>query len=101
MSKPLSEVSDVELATAIRLGVSRVKCEGMGQIKGVVARLKALGITKDSHTVSSGASRPKLSERQAMEWYAGQLIAIVDERKHWPLMNTFLNSVEVFVPRVF
>lgn len=61
----------------------------------VRAALAERGLGADCHVVSPGNPRIPLNDEQILEWYAGQLLAIVDGGT-WFAMNAWINCAEKF-----
>lgn len=88
-------MSDDELRSLIRQHITMVDKAGSGAISDACEAFKEAGITEDMHV---GQTEEFFTNpRHTMEWYAGQFMKCSKEL--W-LINSFLNTLDKFVPEV-
>jgi hypothetical protein len=84
------------LTSVVRSAVSEIERLQPGAVgphaDRVRAALAARGLAANCHVGRRG-----LTPDETVEWYAGQLLDIVDS-KSWFTMNSFINSLDRFVP---
>ena len=86
-----------ELRSLTRSVVLAIDCGGLDGIEAAVAPVRAAlaarGLNPGCHV---GLGR-ELTSGEGVEWYAGQLLDIVDTEA-WFAMNSFINVVDRFCP---
>lgn len=88
-------MTDNELTKTIRSVAERVAKGGIGSISTDVQELRDAGIVANMNMGDAA----KASPRATMEWYAGQLLDMV-ENGGWFGINSWLNAVDRFAPEV-
>lgn len=79
------------LALHVREIVERLQHVGPKSVAELVKPLRE-AVSPNVHV-----GRTDLTPEETVEWYAGQLLDIVDQRM-WFAMNSLLNCVDKFVP---
>lgn len=65
-----------------------------GPIRAAIAPLVDAGISGEGQYRGAAAEE---STRNALLWYAGEIVSIVEEG-HWHVVNSWLNCVDKFAP---
>lgn len=92
-------MTNEELTAIIRTVAARVESADSNTVALTVQPLRDAGITADCH-VGRGAEMEEdtpAAFRLCLEWYAGQLLALVDTQA-WHCINSWLNCLERFAP---
>jgi hypothetical protein len=85
-----------ELAREVRRIVKAIDEDPPDDVQELVAPLRARGIEPHVHVGRPGGSEAVTPEL-TVEWYAGQLLAIVDEGA-WFAMDSLICALDKFVP---
>jgi hypothetical protein len=80
-----------ELCRTVRRVIEDLDRSGTGSAKACVEPLRAL-VQPNVHV-----GRKDLSPEETVEWYAGQILDIVDTEK-WFAVNSLINCVDKFAP---
>jgi len=93
----VTEMTDAELTSFVRVGILAIAGEGPGkEVLDVANLFRKAGVVKNIHV---GTDPNIFTPRMKIEWYAGQLLDIVDQ-EGWVSMNSFINGLDKFVPRL-
>ncbi len=79
------------LRTTVRAVAAALETGGVSSVKRIVEPLRGL-VEPNVHL-----GRNDLNPDECVEWYAGQLLDIVDTEK-WFAVNSWLNCVDKFAP---
>ena len=84
------------LTSVVREAVRRLDQAGTETAGSIVAPVRAALAARGLGPCCNEGQGPFTAE-QTVEWYAGQLLDIVDNQ-HWFAMNSIVNTVDKFAP---
>jgi hypothetical protein len=85
------DMNDNRLSELVRLVVSTLDKTDPDRAKAAIQPLKNAGLTSGLHM------RKGLNARETLEWYAGQIIDVIDTES-WFAVNSIIQCVDEFAP---
>lgn len=90
----------VDLTATVRSAAAQLERGSESNAKVIMEPVRAAlaerGLAPGCH-VREGADGPALTAEQAVEWYAGQGVSLVDNEA-WFAINSWLNCLDKFAP---
>jgi hypothetical protein len=94
LEKADEKLTDGELRSYIRILVRRLEADGEKAAPDTISKLKQCGIVANMHV---GRPQRLLTARNATEWYAGQLLAVL-ETANFEYVATVVDVLDHYVP---